>query len=81
MHKDRFKGVSSFEDDLYTGMSNDSSKFLWPGSLGTEMKTFFLTSRPVSEFMMRGGDFFSGSLVIQSGKLFLGKKYGGNQFL
>ena len=27
MHKDRFKGVSSFEDDLDTGMLKDSSKF------------------------------------------------------
>ena len=28
MHKDRFKYVGSFEDDVYTGMSKDSSKFL-----------------------------------------------------
>ena len=28
MHKDRSKGVGSFEGDLYTGMSKDSSKFL-----------------------------------------------------
>ena len=28
MHKDRFKGVGSFGDDVYGGMSKDSSKFL-----------------------------------------------------
>ena len=28
MHTDRFKGVGSFEDDLYTGMSKDSPKLL-----------------------------------------------------
>ena len=28
MHNDRFKGVSFFEDDLFTTMSEPSSKFL-----------------------------------------------------
>ena len=28
MLNDKFKSVISFEDDLYTGMLNDSSKFL-----------------------------------------------------
>ena len=28
VHKDGFKGVGSFEDNLYTGMSEDSSEFL-----------------------------------------------------
>ena len=28
MHKNGFRGVGSFEGDLYTAMSKDSSKFL-----------------------------------------------------
>ena len=28
MHEDRFKGVGSFEDDLYAGVSKDTFKFL-----------------------------------------------------
>ena len=28
MHNVRFKGIGSFENDLYAGMSKDSSKFL-----------------------------------------------------
>ena len=28
VHKDRFKSVVSFEEDLYTGMSKVASKFL-----------------------------------------------------
>ena len=28
MHEEKFKGVGSFEDDLYAGMLKDSSKFL-----------------------------------------------------
>ena len=31
MHKDRFKGVGSFEYDLNAAMSKDSSKFLIQG--------------------------------------------------
>ena len=27
VHEDRFKGVDSFEDDLYIGMSENSSEF------------------------------------------------------
>ena len=41
--KDGFKDVGSFEDDLYTGMSEYSSEFiLRPGTYGTEMKMFFI---------------------------------------
>ena len=28
MYEDRFKGAGSFEDDLYTDMSEDTSKLL-----------------------------------------------------
>ena len=35
--KDRFKGVGSFEDDVYTGMLKDYSKFLSKArSIGNE---------------------------------------------
>ena len=43
MHKDRFKGVSSFEDELYTSMSQDSSKFLVEGTnIGNRDEDIFL---------------------------------------
>ena len=61
-------GAGSFEDDLYTGtqriLLNSSLRL---GTYGTEMKTFFLTSRPISQFIIRVGTFFLGSLIIQSG--------------
>ena len=74
MYKDRFKGVGSFEDDLYTGMPKDSSKFLTEArNIRTGMKTFFLTCRSVSGFLMGVAGFFSVSLIFQSGYLFLRK--------
>ena len=39
---------------------------LGTGTQGTEMKIFFLTSSPVSGFMMEVSGFFSGSLITQS---------------
>ena len=43
------------------------------GTLGTEMKIFFLTSRPVSGFMMGFDIFFSVSLNIQFSVVVFGK--------
>ena len=40
---------------------------LRPGTYGTEMKIFLLTSKPVSEFSVGVVGFFSGFLMIQSG--------------
>ena len=43
VHKDRFKGVGCFEDDLYIGMSKDSSKFLTEArNIGNGDKDIFL---------------------------------------
>ena len=42
-HKDRFEEVGSFEDDLYTGMSKDFSKFLTETrDIGKRDKNIFL---------------------------------------
>ena len=72
MHKDRFQGVISFEDYLYINMLKDSSKFLTKArNINTEIKTFFMTSWPLSGFMMRVHAFFLGFLIIQSKQLFL----------
>ena len=49
MDKDRFKSVGSFEDDLCTGVSKDSSKFLIETrNIGSDKKTFFLAYKLVS---------------------------------
>ena len=37
MHKDRFKGVGSFEDDPYTGKSKVSSKFFTEASIKVQI--------------------------------------------
>ena len=40
---DRFKGVGSFKDDLYTGMSKDSSKFFTEArNIGNRDEDIFL---------------------------------------
>ena len=51
MHNDRFRVVGSFEDNLYTVTSKDSYKFLTEAR-NIWMKTFVLTSRPVSGLMI-----------------------------
>ena len=62
------EGVGSFGDDLSTDVSKDSSKlFTKTRNIGTEMKTFLLTFRPVSGFMMGFTGYFSVSLIIQFG--------------
>ena len=66
MHKDGFKGVGSLEDDLYTGMSEDSSVFL------NEARNMWntdedMTSKPISEFTVGVVGFFSKFLMIQPG--------------
>ena len=38
-----------------------------PGTYGTEMKTFLLTSKPISGFTIGVVSFFYNSLIIQSG--------------
>ena len=68
-YKDRFKGVGSFEHEFYADVSNDSSEFFT--EVRNKDENIFLTSRPVSGFMMRVGWFFSGSFINQSGLLFL----------
>ena len=67
VHKDGFKGVGSFEDDLYAGMLKNSSEFF------TEAKNtwdtdedILLISKPVSGFTLGVVGFFSGFLMIQS---------------
>ena len=40
---------------------------LRPGTYGTEMKLFLLTSKPVSGFSVGVVGFFSGFFIIQSG--------------
>ena len=50
MHKDGYKGVGSFENDMYLGMSENSS--LRPGTYGKEMNIFLLTSKPLSGFLV-----------------------------
>ena len=68
MHKDRFKGVHFFEDDMYTGMSKYSSKILTEARYkGNRDKDILLTSRPVSGFMIGVAGFLSVLLIIQSG--------------
>ena len=43
MHKDRFKGVGYFKDDLHAGMSKDSCKLLTVASnIGNKDENFFL---------------------------------------
>ena len=64
MHNDRFRVVGSFEDNLYTVTSKDSYKFLTEAR-NIWMKTFVLTSRPVSGLMIGLSGFLSVSLLIQ----------------
>ena len=68
MHKNRFKGIGSVEDDLYTGMLKDSSKFF------TEARN--IRNRDVDIFLDFYGSiwifdrscwFLLDSLIIQSG--------------
>ena len=61
VHKNWFKGVGSFEDDHR------------PGTYGTEMKIFILTSKSVSGFTVGIVGFFSKSVMIQSGWLFFSR--------
>ena len=43
MHKDRFQGVGSFEDDLNASMSKDSSKFFTEDrNIGNRDENIFL---------------------------------------
>ena len=68
MHKDRFKGVGSLENDLYAGMSKDSFKFLTEArNIRYRYEDIFLISKPVSGFMIGVAGFFADSLIIQSG--------------
>ena len=67
MHKDRFKGVGSFEDDLYTGMSKGSSKFLTEArNIGNRDEEIFPTSKPVSGFMLGAPFLFSELTQLES---------------
>ena len=67
MHKDKFKGVVSFEDDLHTGILKDSSKFLTEArNIGNRHKDIPLDLWPVSGFMMRVGGYFPVSFIIKS---------------
>ena len=54
MHKDRFNGVGSFEDYLYTSMTKDYSKFL------TETRNMGNRYDGIAGF-------FSDSFIIQPG--------------
>ena len=69
MHQERFKALGSFEDDSYNGMLKDSSEFLTEtGNIGNRNEDIlFSNSRPVSGFIIGVGDFFSESLIMQSG--------------
>ena len=68
MHKDRCKDVGSFEDDMYTVMLEDSSKFFTEAKdIGNRDEDIFLTPRPLSGFMIKVSGFFPVSLIIQSG--------------
>ena len=68
VHNYRFKVVGTFEDNLYTSMLKDSSKFLTEArNIGNRDDDIFLTSNPVSGFMRGFAGFFSDSLIIQSG--------------
>ena len=68
MHKDGFKGVGSFEDDLYHGMLKDSSEFLTEArNIKNRDEDILLTSKPLSGLAVGVVGFFSKSLVIQSG--------------
>ena len=61
-------GIDSFEDDLYTGMSKDSSKFLIETrNIGTRDEEIFLDLQATIWVYDSSSGFFSDSLVIQSG--------------
>ena len=58
-HKDRFQGIGSIEDELYAGVLKVFLNFsLRPGIQETEMRTFFLTSRPASVYKIGVDGFF-----------------------
>ena len=71
--EDKFRTVGSFEDDLYTGMSKDSSKFPTKvTNIGNRDDNIFHDfCKPVYVFTTVAAAFLSDSLIIQSGYLFL----------
>ena len=65
---DALKDVGSFEDDLYTDMSENSSEFFTEArNIWYRDKIFWLTSTPVWGFSVGVVSFYSGYLLIQSG--------------
>ena len=76
LHKDRFKVAGSFEDDLYTGMSKDFSKFFTKArNIGNSDEDIFLTFKPLFGFIIAVADFILDSLIIPSGSCFYVKLF------
>ena len=67
MHKDGFKGVVSFENDLYTCMLENFPEFFTEARyIWDRDEIILLTSKSVSGFSVVVVGFFSGLLMIQS---------------
>ena len=67
MHKNGFKVVGFSENDLYTGMLENSSEFFTETmDIWDRDENILLTSKSVSGFLVSIVSFFSVFLIIQS---------------
>ena len=65
VHKDGFKGVGTFENDLYTGrLENSSEIFTQARDIWDRDDNFLLTSKQVSGSSVQYVGFFSGFFMI-----------------